>query len=868
MSTALTLLRHLADNAVDLLRGGYLLVEDGEGFEDLPETLPLTSGASAWVVRVGSELALRHALWKARPAPVVALVPEALDLPADLRLGAARQRVHTLSGDEVLSALLSTRVTGVDDDDLRRLALENLESLQGRLAAKTTPTVIDRALLERTLVEVLAELQDLRSADGQLATVLAGWIVAPPAWPAAVRRLAQSTLQAHGDAGRVLAWALDDAAVRLRALFVHGALLGVEGEVPDSVWGPLAALRDERTSPLRAPALARVAVDQLVHDACSQLRHAARPLLDEADTLARRLLPSAQLQSSRLLPLAFEERAHAIATALARLESPSRDAFRALRRHALVATSNVQLDLLDDLDRLVRYLKHPRTPPPTAADMASVWLADHAHADRCARQVERALASVPAHHAEARAVLQEVHRTRDEVNLAYATALSRSYVSTLYDPRVVALQNVVRDVLAVRQKVDAPRVFLLVLDGCSVPVFLDLLDQLSAQKHRIGLERGSEMKLRYQAGLSPLPTITSHARGALFLGAVPKDPFAAETQWRDVGERVTDPARFKQNLALATTPRQLFLKGDLADGGAGLRSALRGDTPLVAAVFNAVDDRIGSHDTGAAWRLEVEDITGLLPALDAALGAGRKVLVTSDHGHSPFRGTALRVGAGSTPRYVRLKAGDAVPDGFVEIDCADLAGEPGRTAFAWRSGVYRGAVQVGFHGGCALEEMVVPVAWLARDGDPADKPAWWHEGAAAPDAIASRPAAPVALLLPVPPAVSPVAALPVPPSSGALPSAVLDLPLARPQAPIERIPLAIRVALDEPPAVEAVAWILADGPIRTAVLAQRLGRPAVRVQGWLTKINRVLAEHGARLEAETLPDLQLQWRYVGPQESA
>lgn len=124
---------------------------------------------------------------------------------------------------------------------------------------------------------------------------------------------------------------------------------------------------------------------------------------------------------------------------------------------------------------------------------------------------------------------------------------------------------------------------------------------------------------------------------------------------------------------------------------------------MIAAVFNAVDDRIGSHDTGAAWRMQVEDVTGLVPALQAALDTGRKVLVTADHGHTPFRGTALRVGNGSTPRYVRLKPGEDVPDGFVEIDCGDLAGEPGRTAFAWRSGVYRGQVQVGFHGGCSLE---------------------------------------------------------------------------------------------------------------------------------------------------------------------
>jgi hypothetical protein len=850
VSAALLLLQRLTEAADGLLRGGYLLVQDGEGFETLPETLPLKTGARARVVRVDSELALRHALWKARPAPVVALVPENLDLGADLRLGAERRRVHTISGDEVLSALLSVRVTGVDDQELRALAIEYASQIQARLHNKTTPTVIDRALLERTLVEVVADLQDLRASQVRLSDLLARWIHVPPVWTPVVRRLASTTLAAnHGDAGRVLGWALEDPAVRMRALLVHGALLGVEGEVPSSAWGPLAPLKAEPGSPLRAPMMARDIVVSLAADTAAELRHAARPLLDEADRIARTLLPSAQLQTSALLPLAFEERAHAVATRLAAGESPPRDAMRALRTHALASTAQRQLDLLDDMDRLVRYLRQPRVPA-TGVRLAKEYLADHAFADRCARRIERALASVPAHHAEARALLAQVRAARDALNDAWAKTLAKSYTATLYSNEVVALQNVVRDELVPR--LDGKGVFLLVLDGCSVPVFLDLLDQLVDPHRSIGLERGAGMTLRYGTGLSPLPTITSHARGALFLGAVPKDPFALETTWREEGERKSDPARWKQNPALKDVSRLLFLKGDLSDGGAALQAALRGPTQVVAAVFNAVDDRIGSHDTGAAWRLDVDDVTGLLPALHAALDAGRKVLLAPDHGHSPFRGTELRVSAGSSPRYVRLKPGEPVPEGFLEIDCGDLAGEPGRTAFAWRSAVYRGQVQVGFHGGCSLEEMVVPIAWLARDGVAADPPAWWFD-AGAPEVATAPPPKPKEQPKPQP-TPQPVAAGPA------------ELPFVMPvgpSAPVERLPAALRSALqaDEQ---KAVAWILADGPIRTSLLAKRLGRPTPRVQGLLSKLNRTLAEHGARLEHETLPDHEQQWRYVGP----
>lgn len=197
--------------------------------------------------------------------------------------------------------------------------------------------------------------------------------------------------------------------------------------------------------------------------------------------------------------------------------------------------------------------------------MAEDYLADHAHADRCARRLERTLASVPAHHAEARALLGRVHAARDALNLAYATALQQSYVPTLFDRRLVALQNLVRDVVVDRLSEGDGRVFLLVLDGCSVPVFVDLLEQLTEPEHRIGLERRGGMSLRLDTGISPLPTITSHARGALFLGAIPRDPFAAETQWREEGERVTDPARFKQNPSLGSVERRLFRGAGVAE---------------------------------------------------------------------------------------------------------------------------------------------------------------------------------------------------------------------------------------------------------------------------------------------------------------
>src|SRR5262249_43109700 len=187
----------------------------------------------------------------------------------------------------------------------------------------------------------------------------------------------------------------------------------------------------------------------------------------------------------------------------------------------------------------------------------------------------------------------------------------------------------------------------------------------------LGIKPDADGRVVGIPALSPLPTVTSHARGAIFLGELPNDPLVAETVFRDQDEAKTDKARFNQNAALGNRSRRLFLKADLADGGQALLTALEDDSlSVIGAVFNAVDDQIGSSNTGAILRLMPEDITAFKPALRVALKAGRKVLVTADHGHSPYVDKSLRTGAGRAPRYIALGKHDAVPEGFIEIDLA------------------------------------------------------------------------------------------------------------------------------------------------------------------------------------------------------
>lgn len=854
---ATAILRKLVEMAGGAAEQGYILALSGEGLDGVPDSFPTPKGTFT-VHRPQTELALRRLIWKAGGAPFVALIPRALAvrLPPDLIRRARGHKVLALSLSEILGLVLGVQVAGIEDDKVQRLALQHIEAIDLTLRQRTLPTVVNRELLDELVLEVTV---GARVREASSAELLAGWLERPIEWDEAVTDLVVRNLPAlKGAEGRILAWALHPYAgggtARLRAVLVRGILLSVESDdVPQGLWGPLWEARSSAEIGLVDSELRR-RLSRLATETLDVLGARAEPFLAEAEALARQLMKPAELEKNPLLPLGLESRCATAAAQAAAGQIIEASDIAWIEAHRAAPSKRLEIAVLVEMARLSRFCA--RHGGPGADGDLPAWIGDYARegafADLAASRLMRALAATAELHHEASAVLTRYRGLRNAANHAFARCLAPGYLKALNNEAACPLHRLWQwRVLPAAEK--GARFYVVVMDGCSYPVFLELLESLSRNPSwPVGLGASAN-----EPGLALLPSVTSHSRGAAFLGEIPKDALVAETVWRDEAERERDPGRFAQNKTLGTRSRKLFLKGDLTDGGRALVDAVedRG-CEVVAAVFNAVDDQIGSKNTGAVVTIAPEQIHGFIASLKAAFRSGRQVLITSDHGHSPFLGTALRVEGKGPARFVELGARESIPEGFIEIDVGDLGGSPGRKAFAWEMGRYRGLPHVAFHGGCSLEEMVVPMAWLVEGGSMATEPVWWF--AQSPRAI--EPAA--RKTTPKKPA----------PASHAPTSEQAQFELfgaGSSAARAARIgivglsdPLVAALDVDERAALVLLAQ---NGSARASELGRALGRAAGRMAGFMTKLRRKLHDAGViRFRIEQAPDGEPRFVYEPP----
>ena len=582
-------------------------------------------------------------------------------------------------------------------------------------------------------------------------------------------------------------------------------------------------------------------------------RAAIDPWIARAQQIAQTCEATGWLAESGVLADALEQRFDRAGAVLHRVIAGTHEALPELE----AALGSIEHHLLagDDIERVemmraaVRLARRMATPSPAAAltlpALAVRYRDDGGWVDRArhiVRQGDRADV-VGAAYSE---LLILVDAEREAVNAAFAEQLRQWSLGEPGDSAdLVPLEQVLAEVVAPLASLGP--VMLVVADGMSWPVAIELLDDLSQQGWlRLENDRPSPI------GVSLLPTVTEASRTSLLCGR------------RVSGTAPTEAEGFKSSRALKALggpAPMLFHKARLATAnGEALAPALRAALVdpaqrVVAVVINAIDDHLNrGMQVRVAWNANT--VVPLRELLAEAAAGGRTVVLTSDHGHvldekrSTQRGIA---DPGERWRSATKPAGDQ------EITIAGprvLLG--GGTVVMPTSDTLRyGPSKHGYHGGATPQEVLVPVVVLARSTSiptgwgvaPDQAPQWWT----------GQPAA-TALMPASSPIVPPVRA-PKRPASGQVGFFDVDESAAAPSndaaGPSWIVALLASAAFDgrrpimqkrrlDDGAVVKMLTVLEQrgGTALKAVIATDIGMQAFRLDGLLSALASVLNLEG------------------------
>jgi len=680
-------------------------------------------GSRTWRIRpVTGELTLRDALLEA--GALIALVPESFRPPMDLVGRAWLNRIVRVRPRDIVAALSKRPCEPVSDESLAKA----IEAVLPKLQAMEGLWSVGGTVSKREIRNVLLGLQigagsrlDRDTPDA----LLTRWILDGPPQVTTPELLLEALRQEHGRLGEWLAWAVSEG--RLEELVAAGALAGSpEGtalmpEIP----GLTGASYRQRVRSL---------VEQALRAAWAKDSSRCRELLAVAEgrtaTLSPQLAPNHPLLAGlakRYLVEALEAAAAGRPEDDARLEALSTNLHRDAHKRAR--------PLVRNLSRLARFVQTVPVPEQrTLKGWASIARDHLAWSDLAYRRARRELGDAgPSFTPAAKKVLRTYVEHRDALNIAFGQWLASSWatVAGRVDMRQpFALQHLSR--LVLRPLLDqGQRVLLLVLDGCDLASFTDLIE-LAADEHEvaIGLPPLEDPDLAHSLRqgnawrtlLAPLPTVTSHSRRALFAGDIPASTALDATE-EAAANASNDKLAFRENPTLGAIPRTLLLKGDVGELGEAVQAALRGPSKLVAVVLNDIDDALASKETTSMpeWRLGALG-AGAVNWLKEALENEWTVVVTADHGHTPYVARHRKLaGAGAGGRI----AAQAM-EGTVTLNAGPLPHAPLHLLTGF--GSWRGSQRRGWHGGVSLEEVFVPLAFLKKGPvheDCFDRPSWW-----------------------------------------------------------------------------------------------------------------------------------------------
>ena len=190
-------------------------------------------------------------------------------------------------------------------------------------------------------------------------------------------------------------------------------------------------------------------------------------------------------------------------------------------------------------------------------------------------------------------------------------------------------------------------------------------------------------------------------------------------------------------------PPRLFHKADLTEPGTGalaggVRAAIAAEQPrVIGVVVNVIDDQLSSNaQLGVPWSLA--SVAVLRQMLEAAKESGRLVVLTSDHGHVLDHDIRLVQTATEAERYrspTELPPGAEPASEEVLIQGRRVALPDHSVMLPWSERLRYGAQKMGYHGGGAPQEVLVPFGVFRSLEDlqpvagwqemPRRQPHWW-----------------------------------------------------------------------------------------------------------------------------------------------
>lgn len=273
----------------------------------------------------------------------------------------------------------------------------------------------------------------------------------------------------------------------------------------------------------------------------------------------------------------------------------------------------------------------------------------------------------------------------------------------------------------------ASRTLLIVVDGMSIPVFLELHHSLKDHGWA-QFERGSDA---CSTLLAMLPSTTEASRTSLLCGTACTGSASTERSAFGAFAPLVAPS-------VAGKPPVIFHKRDLLDtSGVTLSDDLRtalSDTRqrVVAVVINAVDDHLMKSDQ-LRLRWQLAQFKGLDALLAEARSSDRTVIFTSDHGHVLEQDSVMQ---GSSPNARWREPNLESYPGEIILKGPRIMAASGmeKVVLAWSSKLRYASKRNGYHGGCAPAETLVPIVayrygtktneeFTARDEAP---PEWWQ----------------------------------------------------------------------------------------------------------------------------------------------